>query len=332
MRKLVAGLLILMLLCPGTWAVEQEEEISYVQPVPRLRITLTAPQAGQTWQSGGLLPVAAHCSEENCMLVATLVLTTGESYTLIGENGELNASFQLDMPTAGGVLTITLDNTSRRYQPVSVTILSPREKLIQDMFDEAERNSHDKQYRYARAQDDWDVGVCKNFVMRLFNTYKSAYRMAEYPGLELHMPLNKSKKDSAPYQYGIEWQYETAEQGCPFEIAAQFKYDQSLTKEENRALCREVLHQVQRGDFFQMVGDYYYGNGPHSLLFMADYDPATDLETWTDSNMKGETIDGVRWGYLQYDVSKTAEWFVNCICTKNRGCTIYRLRDDLYVK
>ena len=48
--------------------------------------------------------------------------------------------------------------------------------------------------------------------------------------------------------------------------------------------------------------------------------------------MKGERVDGVRWGYIQYDAARTAEWFVEAICTKNRGCTIYRLREDLFVR
>ena len=36
--------------------------------------------------------------------------------------------------------------------------------------------------------------------------------------------------------------------------------------------------------------------------------------------------------YMQYDAVRTAEWFVNAICMKNRGCTLYRLRDDLFIK
>ena len=51
-----------------------------------------------------------------------------------------------------------------------------------------------------------------------------------------------------------------------------------------------------------------------------------------DSNMKNDNVDGYHWGYMQYDAVRTAEWFVNAICMKNRGCTLYRLRDDLYLK
>ena len=67
-------------------------------------------------------------------------------------------------------------------------------------------------------------------------------------------------------------------------------------------------------------------------LFMAEYDAANDEVHWTDSNMKGDRVDGYRWGYIQYDAVKSVDWFVEAICTKNRGCTIYRLRDDLYIQ
>ena len=39
----------------------------------------------------------------------------------------------------------------------------------------------------------------------MFDTFKDAYAMKEYPDLPLHMPLNNSKKNCAPYDYGIEW-------------------------------------------------------------------------------------------------------------------------------
>ena len=74
--------------------------------------------------------------------------------------------------------------------------------------------------------------------------------MLAYPDIELHMPVNKSKAASAPYDYGIEWKFETAQEGSPFEIAAQYQYDDALTKEENQEICRNVLMQIQKGDFF----------------------------------------------------------------------------------
>ena len=81
-----------------------------------------------------------------------------------------------------------------------------------------------------------------------------------------------------------------------------------------------------------MVANYGGGNGPHSMFMIKDYDPDTDMLHWTDSNMRVKRVNGVRWGYLQWDADATAEWFVECIfksSMKKRGCTLYRLRNDL---
>lgn len=331
LKKWPVFLLLLLLLCP--LAAAEEEEVYYTEIKPRVTLQVDSPQNGQTWEKGGKLRILASCNEAE-KIEARLTFDDGTILSLSGGDHLEDEFAQTEDHyfTTGATLLITATLPGGQQLSETVNIISPKDQLIQDMFAEAYANSKSKQYRFAPAQEDWHVGVCKNFVMRLFDTFSDAYRMAEYPELELYMPKNKSKKDSAPYDYGIEWRPEGPQDGAPFEIAAQFKYDQSLSKEENRALCRAVLEQVERGDFFQMVGYYYYGNGPHSLLFMTDYNPDTDEIYWTDSNMKGERVDGVRWGYIQYEAVKTAEWFVDAICTQNRGCTIYRLRDDLFVR
>ena len=332
---LLLFILLFPMLCLPALATEEDEEIHFYMPPPRPVLRVQSPKSGGTWETGGKLTVEASCEGAET-IEAILRFPDGSEQTMTGgadfshvfaQNAAAGEYF-----TTGAELILTARMADGQTVTETVKIISPKDQLIKDMFAEALANSKDKRYKFAPAQEDWHVGVCKNFVMRLFDTFSPAYRMAEYPDLELYMPKNKSKADSAPYDYGIEWRPEGPSDGAPFEIAAQFKYDTSLSKEENMALCREVLHSVQRGDFFQMVGYYYYGNGPHSMLFMSDYDPITDEVHWTDSNMKGERVDGVRWGYIQYDAVKTAEWFVEAICTKNRGCTIYRLRDDLYVQ
>ena len=118
-------------------------------------------------------------------------------------------------------------------------------------------------------------------------------------------------------------------EGNPFYAAASFRYDDTLSKAENREKAREFLKQVQRGDYFQMAADYYYGVGAHSMLFIADYDPETDSVHWADSNMKGQSIKGIRYAYVQYDAVKPIDWFVDAFCRKKYGATIYRLRDDI---
>jgi len=183
--------------------------------------------------------------------------------------------------------------------------------------------------RPQRAQYSSDIYVCKNFSVHIFRENCGDFRMAEYPDVPLVIPNNQKKADCAPYVYGVEWQDVPAEEGNPFYAAASFRYDGSLSKDENRRLAREFLQQVKRGDYFQMAANYYYGVGAHSMVFIADYNPETDTVRWTDSNMKGKSINGERYAYVQYDAEKEIDWFVDAFCLKKYGATIYRLRDDI---
>ena len=332
MKHILAAVAALLLMLLPALA---EEESSFLSFQASPHVTIQSPVPGQSYEPGGTLHVQA--AGKNVSRMEVTLTYNGMSVTIPQEGAMLDHTFNTAQYTQGAVVTVTgyggLDPYG--YEMAStqtVTVLSPREKLFQDMFALAYRNFKDPYYYHAPAQEDWDRGVCKNFVMRMFDTFKDAYAMKAYPDLPLHMPKNNSKKNCAPYDYGVEWRIETAEEGDPFEIAASFRYDNSLSREENRANCRAVLESVQTGDFFQMAGNYYYGNGPHSLLFIADYNAGTDELHWTDSNMKNDSVDGYHWGYMQYDAVKTAEWFVDAICMKNRGCTLYRLRDDLFIK
>ena len=183
--------------------------------------------------------------------------------------------------------------------------------------------------RAQRAQYSGDIYVCKNFTVHLFRETCGDFRMAEYPDVPLVIPNNQTKADCAPYVYGVEWQDIPASEGNPFYAAATFRYDDSLSKEENREKAREFLRQVKRGDYFQMAANYYYGVGAHSMIFIADYDPQTDTVHWADSNMKGKSVSGVRYAYVQFDAEKNIDWFVDAFCRKKYGATIYRLRDDI---
>ena len=180
-----------------------------------------------------------------------------------------------------------------------------------------------------RAHYAGDIYICKNFTVHLFREVAADYRMAAYPDTELVIPNNQTREDCAPYVYGVEWQEVSAEDGNPFIEAARFRYDDSLSMEENRANARAFLMQAQRGDYFQMAANYYYGIGAHSMIFIADYDPETDTVRWTDSNMKGKSINGERYAYVQYDAVKEIDWFVDAFCRKKYGATIYRLREDI---
>ena len=180
-----------------------------------------------------------------------------------------------------------------------------------------------------RAHYAGDIYICKNFTVHLFREVAADYRMAAYPDTELVIPNNQTREDCAPYVYGVEWQEVSAEAGNPFVEAARFRYDESLSAEENREKARAFLMQARRGDYFQMAANYYYGIGAHSMIFIADYDPETDTVRWTDSNMKGKSMNGERYAYVQYDAVKEIDWFVDAFCRKKYGATIYRLREDI---
>ena len=204
-----------------------------------------------------------------------------------------------------------------------------REDFIDRIIATAKMLYDDAGGRAKRAQYSGDIYVCKNFTVHLFRENRADFRMAEYPDVELVIPNNQKKADCAPYVYGVEWQDVPASEGNPFYAAATFRYDSNLSKEENRQKAREFLMQVQRGDYFQMAAKYYYGTGAHSMIFIEDYDPETDSVHWADSNMKGKTVNGERYAYVQYDAVKEIDWFVDAFCRSKYGATIYRLRDDI---
>lgn len=241
------------------------------------------------------------------------------------------------LPPTSSRITLTVTGygpaDAQARVPIAVvtrTLKTPREVLMDNMIALAYSNSRDRRYNFARAEESTDFGNCKNFVSRLFDSNKGGLRMEAFPHLALHMPLNNALEACKPYQYGIEWREEGAAQGSAFETAAQFRYHDDLSREENRALATAFMHNVQRGDCLQMVGNYVDGNGAHTLLFIANYEPQEDMLRWADSNMKGTRINGERWGYVQFDTRRTVSWMVDAICTPGRGATLYRLRGDLF--
>ena len=206
---------------------------------------------------------------------------------------------------------------------------SARDAFIDDIINLAQKEYEATGGRAQRAQYSGDIYVCKNFTVYLFRQNADKYRMAEYPDVKLVIPDNRPKKECTVPVYGVEWKDVPAEDGNPFYVAAQFVYNEELSKEENWELAREFLKQVKRGDYFQMAAKYYYGVGAHSMIYIADYDPETDTVRWCDSNMKGEKRNGDRYGYVQFDAVKEIDWFVDAFCRKKHGATLYRLRDDI---
>ncbi|MBR4711956.1 MAG: hypothetical protein IKP10_07960 [Clostridia bacterium] len=179
-----------------------------------------------------------------------------------------------------------------------------------------------------RAHYKGDIYVCKNFTTYLFRQNRDDFRMAEYPDVTLVIPDNLPKDKCKPYAYGLAWIDVPASKGNPFYAAAEFRYNSKLSKEENMALAMDFLRQAQRGDFFQMTGNYGSGSGAHSAILLG-YDPQTDEIHWMDSNMSGKRIKGIRYGYVQFDTVKSVEWWAGKFCQRKCGATIYRLRDDI---
>lgn len=179
-----------------------------------------------------------------------------------------------------------------------------------------------------RAHYKGDIYLSKNFTTHLFRENRGDFCMAEYPEVELKIPDNLPSADCKPYKYGLAWKEVAASDGNPFIEAAAFRYDSSLSKEENLTLACDFMRQVQRGDFFQMSADYEYGVGAHSAI-MLGYDAETDEIHWMDSNMRGGKRNGIRYGLAQFDEVKSVTWWASAFCVKGRGATLYRLRDDI---
>ena len=207
---------------------------------------------------------------------------------------------------------------------------TPRDALIDDIIALGEKLYRKANGKAQRAHYKSDIYICKNFTVYLFRQSRDKYRMAEYPDVPLIIPDNLPAAECKPYYYGLLWKDIPAEKGNPFYIAAEFRYDKSLSKEENMKLAVAFMREVKRGDFFQMSADYQYGKGAHSAIMIADYNPETDTVHWMDSNMRGgKHADGLRYGLVQFDEEKSVTWWAEAFCHKKRGATIYRLRDDI---
>ena len=206
---------------------------------------------------------------------------------------------------------------------------SAREELIDAIIETGHHLFTATNGKLQRAQKAGDIYVCKNFTVHVFRENASGFRMAAYPDAALRVPNNLPAEQCKPHAYGYCWEDVAAEDGNPFYIAAQFLYDSSETKQENMERAIEFMKQVQRGDYFQMSAEYYYGVGAHSAIMIADYDPDSNTVRWMDSNMVGEKRDGVRYGKVQFDAVKDISWWADAFCKKKRGATIYRLRDDI---
>lgn len=222
----------------------------------------------------------------------------------------------------GGEVAIPPEEEPEHDQTARTDFIDRIIALGHELYEDA--NGKSQRAHYAS-----DIYVCKNFTTYLFRKNRDDFRMAEYPNTKLIIPNNLPSKQCRPYYYGMFWEEKTAKQGNPFVVGAQFLYDPDLTEEENFALACDFMRLAKRGDFLQMSGQYEYGTGAHSAIVIEDYDPVNDEIHWMDSNMRGKKVKGIRYGIVQYDEVKSVEWWASTFCHKKRGCTLYRLRDDI---
>ena len=230
------------------------------------------------------------------------------------------------------VISMLLSVASGEIAEPEPAVESARERMIAQILDAAHDQYVQTGGKLRRAQYSGDIYICKNFTVYCFKQAAPHYAMAEYPDVGLVIPDNLPSKECKEYKYGYKWKDVSADKGNPFVEAAVFRYDDKLSKQENRELAREFMQQAKRGDFFQMRADYYWGVGAHSMIFTEDYDAETDKVTWCDSNMRGEKRNGIRFGCVQWNATEKIDWFVDAFCRKKFGATIYRLRDDIMDK
>ena len=218
------------------------------------------------------------------------------------------------------------DTSAEKAEPA---VYTARDDMIDRIIALGKQKYEETGGKAQRAHYAGDIYVCKNFTVYLFRQTRDDFRMAEYPDVPLVIPNNLPAKECKPYSYGLAWEDISAEDGNPFYEAATFRYDKTLSKEENMELALEFMRQVKKGDYFQMSAQYEYGTGAHSAIMISDYDPETNTVHWMDSNMRGKKVKGIRYGIVQFDEVKSIEWWAECFCKKTRGATLYRLRDDI---
>lgn len=206
---------------------------------------------------------------------------------------------------------------------------TPREEFISAIIERGHQLYLHAGDKWQRAHKKGDIYICKNFVVHVFKLAAGDYCMAEYPDVKLIIPNNMPVEQTRPYGKGYCWEDVQPSKGNPFEIAAQFKYNDDLSKQENMELALEFMRQVQRGDFFQMNANYEWGTGPHSAIMIADYDAETNTVHWMDSNMITKKSNGINYGKVQYDAVKDISWWAEAFCSRRHGATIYRLREDI---
>lgn len=183
-----------------------------------------------------------------CLLLAILLLAgwvpalADEEVTLtildtedaqLPEETEPNAEDSAADPPASGNASAGGDPAAREAFIDGIIALAQKE------YEQAGGRAHEAQY----ASSNY---VCKNYTVYLFRENAGSFRMAEFPNVPLKIPDNKPRKECTDYVYGVEWKDVPASEGNPFYAAASFRYDASLSAEENRQKAANSCSRCRR--------------------------------------------------------------------------------------
>ena len=230
-------------------------------------------------------------------------------------------------------VTITITDSESNIVTNTVTVVNTetdaREVFIDDIINTAQTLYEESNGKWMSAYYKSDIYVCKNFTVYIYKQNASRFRMEEYPVTKLVIPNNIPAEKDGSYYKGVGWEEISASEGNPFYEVAKFRYSNDLTLEENKEIAREFMMQSMRGDFFQMNDYYEYGEGPHSLVMIENYNPEFQTVCWTDSNMITKKVNGISYGKVQFGRVESIDFFVDAFCHPKRGATLYRLRDDI---
>ncbi|NLB90981.1 MAG: efflux RND transporter periplasmic adaptor subunit, partial [Clostridiales bacterium] len=166
MKFLFLLLLTMTLLCTSFSVTAEDIDWDDAPFAPVVHIL--SPAVGEGYGEGSTLAVSV--SGQNIVSLEIIIDWQQDHITQIVEADQFEAVFQLPQLTTG--LTITVKGyggiDAYGYPMVDEKtreVPSPKQALIHQMFRLAYQNSKDKNYRFAPAQEDHHIGLCKNFVM-----------------------------------------------------------------------------------------------------------------------------------------------------------------------
>ncbi|MCX6854099.1 MAG: hypothetical protein NTV80_04245 [Verrucomicrobia bacterium] len=176
------------------------------------------------------------------------------------------------------------------------------------------------------------VGECKGFLKTTFDQAAWGFRLStgRYPV----MPFNVRNDISV-----VNWQWLDSSDSAFIKVAEVLP---TLTTEQKRVALMALLRQVQRGDVLQMVwrrstsaqdqtGANASEYGPHTFAFLSNYQSDTAAMSWIHSNMRGDgkMEMGSTWWW---NIAQTPDTLIVRIAARFGGCTLYRVRSDVFTR